>query len=416
MFLSGKTRLSNNRQFANAWRTRLIIRTIPLRNRLNTHDAYQRIAPPQHHVLAGIFRFMPIPMPIPSRWRTQTSQIRTSVIHKTASRLTRHMRMILFQLIIVATAFFSASHSLAQETEKLELPECDIFLFEIEQPDQSRAGGDEFLIRNARNVTNRPGYDNQPWFTPNSKSFLYVANQKPDRTDIYEFDVATNKTKQVTDSIEQEYSPQISPDNQTVSFVTDGKDANQSVWMMKRNVNPDANQTEKQTSDARPKWLLSKLGEREPVGYYSWNHRTDHVLFWSRYGYSMRLANRKTGKSWYISGHAPPSSPYIIPMTDNFSFVHRQANGEVWIKELNPKNRAVRPLIQLPGSNSNYGWTPNGRILNIDGDTLKQSSNDFSEWKDVADLSKHGIQSATRVAVSPNGKLLTIVGIAKRAN
>ena len=40
------------------------------------------------------------------------------------------------------------------------------------------------------NVTNRPGYDNQPSFTPDSKSILYTSTRKDGQSDIYKIDIA----------------------------------------------------------------------------------------------------------------------------------------------------------------------------------------------------------------------------------
>ena len=56
------------------------------------------------------------------------------------------------------------------EKKPLELPECDIFLFDLVD------SADEMKVSNGRNVTQRKGYDNQPWFTPDSRSFLFSAN------------------------------------------------------------------------------------------------------------------------------------------------------------------------------------------------------------------------------------------------
>ena len=285
------------------------------------------------------------------------------------------------------------------ETKNLELPECDIFLFEF-----SETGG-EIKIQNGRNVTDRKGYDNQPWFTPDSKSFLFSANFAADRTDVFEYFIESGETKQVTDSPTQEYSPQISGDNKTVSFVTDGKTANQSIWSIGRD-------------GENAKWLLGHLGDREPVGYYSWNQETGYILFWSRYGYCVKLTHESKKVSHYISGNAVPSSPYIIPGTKKFSFVHQQGNGEVWIKELDPETRAIRPLTKMVGnSNRNYGWTGAGSIVMCEDDKLHRWHPDSKDgWQEVADLSKFGIQNASRVAVSGDGKHLAIVGLPAKDN
>lgn len=282
-----------------------------------------------------------------------------------------------------------------QDPKTLELPECDIFLFDL-----STEKG-QWVLSNGKNITRRKGYDNQPWFTPDSKAVLFSSDAGHSRTDIYEYLIETGEVRQVTDSEEQEYSPQVSSDNKTLSFVTDGEDANQSIWSQHRD-------------GSGRKWLLRNQGEREPVGYYSWNRRTGHILYWSRYGFSMRLVDEAGETSHYVSGDAVPTTPYIIPGTDKFSFMHRQGNGEVWIKELDPKTLAVRPLTTVRGSNRNYGWTPDGWIVMFDRTELFRWSPDSQGWQSVVDLSDEGIQSVTRVAVSPDGTRIAVVGLSAK--
>ncbi|MFK7766979.1 MAG: TolB family protein [Mariniblastus sp.] len=317
------------------------------------------------------------------------------------------MKKNVFTLSFAAAFSFSiclAAACQAQEKSKpLELPQCDIFLFDIETGDSESP----MKVSNPRNITDRIGYDNQPWFTPESKTILFTANRAADRTDIFEYVIESKETRQITDSPTQEYSPQISPENKVLSFVTDGEGANQSIWSVKRGDDWAAVQ-------GTERWLLQEQGEREPVGYYSWNHETDYILFWSRYGYSIRLFHAKKKVVHFVTGMAPPSSPYIIPGTNKFSFLHRQANDEAWIKELDPETLAIRPLTKTFGSNPNYGWTPDGSIIMCDGTKMSRWSPDSDgKWSTVVDLATLGMKSASRVAVSPNGKLLAVVGVAK---
>ena len=281
------------------------------------------------------------------------------------------------------------------ESEAPAFPEADIFLFSIQTSDGKVRLGE------STNVTNREGYDNQPFFTPDSKSFLFSQSSNG-QTDVFECFVASKECKRITQSANMEFSPTPSPDNKTISFVTDGEGANQSIWHIERSKEED------------PVWTLRKQPEREPVGYYSWNHESGYILFWSRYGFSMRLVHESKTLSHYITGHAVPTTPWIIPGTSKFSYVHRQANGEVWIKELDPETRAIRPLVSMAGSNFHYNWSPDGYIWNIEGSKLKRWKEATTDgWEELADLDSHGIQNATRVSISPDGKWLAVVGVPK---
>ena len=308
-------------------------------------------------------------------------------------RMTTIRRMLL-AVGLVTFATLSANGQESGEPNKLDLPDCDIFLFELSDTPV------EMKISGGVNIADRKGYDNQPWFTPDSSSVIFSANHEPDRTDVFEYLIGTKETKQLTDDLIQQYSPQVSPDNSQLSFVVDGEMANQSIWSVDRD---GENKT----------WLLKGQGEREPVGYYSWNRKTDYILFWSRYGFSMRLVHRTKPISHYVTGDAIPATPLIIPGTENFSFIHQQGNGEVWIKELTPETLAVRPLTTVVGSNRSYAWTPSGWIVMCDGSKLHRWSPDSDGWKLVADFDEHGMKNVSRVAVSPDGTKIAVVGLSK---
>lgn len=298
------------------------------------------------------------------------------------------------RITVLLFLLVSSGIATADETEKkkVDYPECDIFLFDLSVDDEN------VEISNGRNVTGTPGYENQPCFTPNSKSFLFSKSDDY-QTDVYEYFIDSGETNRVTNTESMEFSPIPSPDNKTISFVTDGDTANQSVWHIKRN------------EPTKPQWTLKNQPEREPVGYYSWNHETGYILFWSRYGFNVRLVHQSKKLSHYVMGNAVPTTPQIIPGTNNFSFVHRQGNGQTWIKELNPETKAVRPLTPIVGINAHYAWAPDGSILMAEGSMLHRWTKDSKNgWQRVVDLKAHNVEKATRLNISPNGRLLAIVG------
>jgi len=303
----------------------------------------------------------------------------------------------LFCFVVAASTVAQDETAAVEEVAAAEasgFPESDIFLFEL-----VRANG-KLSVSDGTNVTARKGYENQPFFTSDSSSFLFTRSEG-EQTDVFEYFINSAETKRVTDSVGMEFSPTPSPDNETISFVTDGEGANQSVWHIKR------------SDHANPVWTFKDQPEREPVGYYSWNHETGYILFWSRYGYAMRLVHESKEMSHYVTGHAVPTTPWIIPGTNKFSFVHRQANEEVWIKELDPETRAVRPLVAINGSNNHYNWMPDRSIVMMQETKLMRwKENETEGWEEVLHLASEGIDSASRVAVSPNGKWLAVVGVA----
>lgn len=293
-------------------------------------------------------------------------------------------------IALLSSLLFNSSLSAEEVKEKVSFPETEIFLLDL------KLESDAMEISNAKNVTTRPGYDNQPYFTKNSESFVFSRDDGY-QTDIYEYDIAKQKAARLSQSDNTEFSPTPFMDGTNLAFVTDRSN---SIWYASRD---DLD---------NPKWVFGKNPIHEPIGYFSWNHDTGYILYWSQYGFSVTLAHESKADVHYVSGNAIPSTPHTIPGTDKFSFVHRQANGEAWIKELDPVSKSIRPLTPIVGSNANYAWAPDGSIVMIEGsDLYRWQEKDPATWEKIADLTTQGIRKANRVAISPNGKRMAIVGL-----
>src|SRR3954453_14143817 len=61
------------------------------------------------------------------------------------------------------------------------------------------------------NITNSPGYDNQPAFTPDGAAILFTSIRGGTQTDIYRYDITSARTTRVTSTPEGEYSPTVTP-------------------------------------------------------------------------------------------------------------------------------------------------------------------------------------------------------------
>lgn len=294
-------------------------------------------------------------------------------------------------ILTLCASLAMAAPAIAQDedTPPPAFPETEIFVFHYD------GEAEENALSEGINVTNRAGYDNQPYFTPDSSSFLYSRDDGT-QTDIWEYELATGTHTQVTDLPESEFSPTPSPDGTTISMVFERSN---SIWQFDRSA-PDA-----------PSWVLEAAGVPEPVGYFARNWETGDVIYWSRYGFNVALTNAERQVYHFISGNAVPSTPHLIPGTNRFSFVHRQTNEQMWIKEFDPETRAIRPIAPIFGSNANYTWTPDGAILRIEGTLVNRYREGDNGWEVIADLADHGIASANRIAVSPDGTHIAIVGL-----
>src|SRR5687767_9497383 len=66
---------------------------------------------------------------------------------------------------------------------------------------------------------NRGGYSNQPAFTPSGDLLLSVRESKDSQNDIWQFSLGTKKFRRLTNTPDFEYSPQIHPDEEHLTFL-----------------------------------------------------------------------------------------------------------------------------------------------------------------------------------------------------
>lgn len=290
-------------------------------------------------------------------------------------------------LSIIFSALIIVSSSVNAEQKVLELPGTDIFLFDVEVEKNG------LVLRNGKNITQRKGYDNQPSFSPDGRSLLFVSQRDLYQTDIYEYDIKTQKIKALTHTPTQEYSPMYDQDGKTLTVVRDGSQPNQTVWR----INP---------KNGEETWALNT---HEPVGYYAWTTAGQAVI-WARYAYSIYILRSKKQDSVFVMGNAAPSRPQLMPDQQHISFVHRQMNGEIWIKSLDPNTRAVMPLAPVLEQQIDYGWMSNGDMITGEASGLFRWRLGVSEtWEKVGDLSAEGVKSIKRLGFSPDNRKVAIV-------
>lgn len=265
-------------------------------------------------------------------------------------------------------------------------PNPEIFLFSMEK------NANKFTFSGGKNITNNAGYDNQPSFTLNNRSILFTSNRNNKDTNIYEYFLADGKTEQITISEDNEYTAK-DFDGKTINFIREGSDQTMTIFKYDR--------ATKQESKA--------LKIKEPVAYYAFNAKGD-ALVWVRYAFFIHWVNTDKNINRFVTDYGQPSTPQLIPNTDNFSFIKRLPNDELWIYEFNPTNQAIRPVVQPKDAKLTYCWLPDGTLLTGSGTKLFKFNEKIDKrWVEIADLASFGIKEIGRVAVSSDGKNLALV-------
>lgn len=248
------------------------------------------------------------------------------------------------------------------------------------------------------NITDRPGYDNQPSFSSDDAGIYYTSVREDQQADIYRYDISSKRTTRVTVTApESEYSATPIENGNAISVVRVERDSTQRLWRFP--LNGDA-----------PTVILERV---RPVGYHAWADDHTLALFVLGSPNSLQLADTRTGSADTIATGIGRSL-HRIPGTNRISFVRKVAATEWWIESLDPITRATTRLIRLPEGTEDYAWFPNGSIIcGRDSRLLWWSGKPGDEWRDVADLASAGVHAITRLAVSAHGDRLAFVADGK---
>ncbi len=268
-------------------------------------------------------------------------------------------------------------------------PETDIYLADL----AIRRG--KINILPPENVTNRPGYDNQPNFLPNGQSFFYTAWQADGQTDIYQYNLKTKTASPLTRTKESEYSAALTPDGQWFSTIRVEADGTQRLWKFRL---------------ADPGQATLVLEQLKPVGYYVWQGADQLVLFVLGEPNSLYVADASTGQATQLASGVGRSFHRIPGDKYGVSFIHKISAQQWVIKRIDLRTRQITPLIEaLPGC-EDLAWAKNGTILLSKGSKIYQSRPTVERtWAEVADFGALGINQITRLAVNPRSKKLTFV-------
>jgi hypothetical protein len=286
-------------------------------------------------------------------------------------------------------------------------PDTEIYLLPLKIANRT------ITLGSPANVTNNPGYDNQPFFTADSRSILFTSIRPSTvlgpggapQTDIYRYDLSTAQTTQITNTPESEYSPTITPTGMlAVVRVESDEQKTQRLWQF--------------TADGRdPRVVLENV---KPVGYHAWADDHSVALFILGAGggapATLQLADTRSGVAKTLATDIGRSIQPIpgSGLPHAVSFVQRErTNGKtaLVIKELNPVTQAISVLTPaVEGSTeADTAWTPDGTLLMAHDGILYSWRRGQSGWTEAASLERMGLTGVTRLAVSPRGNWLALV-------
>ncbi len=239
-----------------------------------------------------------------------------------------------------------------------------------------------------RNLTNRPGYDNQPFFTPLGE--LMFVQMEDDRTDIWRWSPGTQSASRLTATpLQGEFSPTPIPGSKGgISYIRSPDDTSGRLWRMPR-------------EGAAAEIVFPDIG---PVGYHAWLDN-EHVALWLLQDPSvLQVVEIRTQEARTIATGVG-RSPQSVPKRRAVSFTRGTTSG-TWVELYDLDLDRTEALALLPVGAEFHAWTPDGVLLSSSGSRVVAWLDD--SWQEVTDLAYLGLK-LTRLAVSRDGARLALV-------
>ncbi|MEZ4781920.1 MAG: DUF6265 family protein [Flavobacteriaceae bacterium] len=275
--------------------------------------------------------------------------------------------------------YFVFSNAFAQ-------PNTEVFLFDL----NTKNG--KFELSNMKNISNSEGYDNQPSFQDNN-TILY-AGTRNGQTDIVKYDINYDSKIFVNHTEGGEYSPLKIPKQNAVSAIRLDPDGKQFLYN-----------------------YSLKNGENDVliddviIGYHVWYDSSLIVSSVLENGGLSLYTNDPKEKKSYFQQKNIGRSLHKIPNSDLVSYISKE-NENAWeIKSLNPISGVTKPIAVTIDKAEDMCFLPDGTIvMGKENKVYTYTPKKSTDWLEATSLDTYNIKNISRLAVSPDGKKIAIVG------
>jgi hypothetical protein len=269
-------------------------------------------------------------------------------------------------------------------------PGTDIWIFQLQD------GGSGLDVSTGIRATARPGYDNQPSFLPGGRFLLFTSIDEAGQADIHRFDLEKGTVDALTrTSPESEYSATLMPSGDRISVIRVEADSTQRLWSF-------------DLSGGGPTLVLREI---QPVGYHAWIDHDRLALFVLGSPATLQIASVQSGRA-QVAARDIGRSLHPVPGRSAVSFVQWEEGQRGAITELDAETGETEVLAPLLEGNEFFAWTPGGTLLMGQGSKLfLWAPGRSQEWEELADLAPAGVAGISRIAVSPEGDRIAVVGV-----
>ncbi len=276
-------------------------------------------------------------------------------------------------LFFVLTSYFLRS----------QIPDTEIWLFKLEKTKT------ELKLKEPKNINKRPGYDNQPSFSNDSKKIYFVSICEDKQADIYTYDIGNEKTIQLTRTKESEYSPVLTSDGKHLNSVVVESDSAQRIHFINSLTG-----------------ISDKKFEVDSVGYYMFlNH--DTVLYYKLTNpHSLRYYVKSTDEDKWLGNN--PTRAFKALNRHAFIYGVKDSTKVTFYKYDFVFQKAEK-YAEYPTTSEDAIWHEQHGLIKSEGNKLLRFDDVKKEWLQLFDLSVFGIKKITRFNFDPKNKYLVIV-------
>ncbi|MBO6536032.1 MAG: hypothetical protein JJ966_07410 [Balneolaceae bacterium] len=280
---------------------------------------------------------------------------------------------------------FTILFLLMLSTTVIAQPGTEIYLFDLIKSD------DGYSVENPKNITNNPGYDNQPSFLLDDSGILMAAT-RDGQTDIALYDIENEKLNFLNHTPDfSEYSPVQTPDGVYISFIILREDGTQQFWKI---------------TPGSPDPVI--LETERIVGYYAWYDSESYlsfVLATETDPATLQYHHTKTGEKKILAENPGRSFHKMNTQNAIAHIVNKEEVAE--IRAYFPDNETSIFITNALPESADMSLTASDDIIMGKGSELYIFSD--NRWKKFADLSELGLTGITRLAVSNAGDKLAVV-------
>jgi hypothetical protein len=252
-----------------------------------------------------------------------------------------------------------------------------------------------FKFGELQRISKKKGYNNQPSFTPDNKSILYITFMDSTNTDIVSYNIKRKSLTQITSTPENEYSPVVTPDGKYISCV---RGEAQQLW----EYNLDGG--------GKPKQVIKNF---DSIGYYCWLNPSTIVTNvlpepFTLYAHSL---DNDTNIAFALGiGRSLQALK-----NENTAFYIQKRDSVRWYINALQLNASDPPQFYTVGrtleGEEDFAIMDDGTILMFTGKQLyKWNIVSDRNWKFVYDFESAPVDGFYRISVAPNQKALAIVG------